>query len=134
MLAQPDMDTISVSMRTFEDVDEFVAASGNPNLAPDEKKALKEYGLFLDRNYCRPGCDACLAACPDDVPIHDILRYRLYFDNYGREKYAMGLYAALPDSKKAHRCDTCSGQCVSSCPHGIPIREKLVQAHSELIV
>ncbi len=132
MLAQPNIDTISLTMRTFEDVDEFVAASGNPNLTPDDKKSLKEYGLLLDRNYCRPGCDGCLTACPNGVPIHDVLRYRLYFHSYGREKYAMGLYAALPNSRKADRCSDCSGPCAGSCPFGIPLKDKLVEAHSEL--
>jgi predicted aldo/keto reductase-like oxidoreductase len=132
MLAQPDIDTIALTMRTFDDVDEFVGASGNPNLTPEEEKSLKEYGLLLDRDYCRPGCDACLTACPSGVLIHDVLRYRLYFHNYGREKYAMGLYAALPDSKKADGCSSCPGPCAGSCPFGIPIRDKLVEAHSEL--
>jgi len=133
MLAQPNIDTISLTMRTFEDIDEFVGASGNPNLSPDEEKTLKEYGLLLDRDYCRPGCDGCFKACPSRVPIHDVLRYRLYFHNYGREKYAMGLYAALPDSRKADRCSSCPGHCNGCCPFGIPVREKLIEAHSELM-
>ena len=132
MLAQPHIDTVSLTMRTFEDVDEFVGASGKTGLAPEEKKTLGEYGLLLDREYCRPGCGACLAACPHDVPIHDILRYRLYFHNYGREKYAMGLYAALPDSKRADRCSVCSGPCSGHCPFRIPVKDKLVEAHTEL--
>ncbi len=132
MLAQPNIDTISLTMRSVEDIDELVGASGNPNLTPDEGKALKEYGLLLDRDYCRPGCGACLAACPGRVPIHDILRYRLYFHNYGREKYAMGLYAALPDSRKATQCSSCPGPCAGSCPFGLPVRDKLIEAHSEL--
>lgn len=133
LLAQPNIDTISLTMRTFEDVDEFVAASGNPNLSPDEKKTLKGYGMLLDRDYCRPGCDACLAACPNRVPIHDVLRYRLYFRNYGREKYAMGRYAALPDSRKAARCSNCPGHCDGRCPFGVPIKEKLIEAHTDLM-
>jgi len=133
LLAQPNIDTISLTMRTFEDVDEFVAASGNPNLSPDEKKTLKGYGMLLDRDYCRPGCDACLAACPNRVPIHDVLRYRLYFHNYGREKYAMGRYAALPDSRKADRCSNCPGHCDGRCPFGVPIKEKLIEAHTDLM-
>lgn len=132
MLAQPNIDTISLTMRTYEDVDEFVAASGNPNLTPKEEKSLKEYGLLLDRDYCRPGCESCLSACPRQVPIHDILRYRLYFHNYGREKYAMGLYSALAASRRADRCADCSGPCAGRCPFQLPIREKLIQAHSEL--
>ena len=134
MLAQPNIDTISLSMRTFDDVDEFVAASGNPELGANEKKVLKGYGLLLDCDYCRPGCDACLAACPNDVPVNDILRYRLYFNNYGREKYAMGLYAALPPGRSANQCATCSGPCVAYCPHNIKVKDKLIEAHTELTV
>ncbi len=134
MLAQPNIDTISVTMRTFGDVDEFVVASGAPEPSSKDKEKLGEYGMLLDREYCRPGCDACLGACPNDVPIHDILRYRLYFNNYGREKYAMGLYAALPASKKATQCAACSGPCTGSCPFNIAIRDRLIDTHSELTI
>ncbi|MEJ2719819.1 MAG: aldo/keto reductase [bacterium] len=134
MLAQPNIDTICISMATFDDIDEFVAASGKPNLTPEEKKALEGYGMRLHGDYCRPGCDACLASCPQQVPIPDILRYRLYFNNYGHEKYAMGLYAKLPESKRARQCEACSAPCTGSCPFGVPIKSKLIQAHSELTV
>jgi len=134
MLAQANVDTVCLSMATFEDIDEFVAASGKPNLTPEEKKALKGYGLLLDRDYCRPGCDGCLAACPQQVPIHDILRYRLYFNNYGNEKYAMGMYAKLPQSRQAGQCADCSAPCDGTCPFGVPIKTKLMQAHTELSV
>ncbi len=134
MLAQPNIDTICISMATFDDIDEFVAASGEPKLTPKEKKALEGYGMRLNGDYCRPGCDACLASCPRQVPIHDILRYRLYFNNYGHEKYAMGLYAKLPESKRARQCAGCSGPCTGSCPFGVRIKSKLIQAHSELTV
>ncbi|MGD8415089.1 MAG: aldo/keto reductase [Candidatus Latescibacterota bacterium] len=132
MLAQPNIDTVCLSMRTYEDIDEFVGASGNSKPSKKEKKAMKEYGMLLDRDYCRPGCDGCLGSCPKDVPIHDILRYRLYFNNYGREKHAMERYASLPLPRNAAGCESCSGPCVSSCPFGLPVRDKLIQAHNEL--
>ena len=69
--------------------------------------------MLLDGDYCRPGCDGCLAACPQQVPIHDILRYRLYFNNYGNEKYAMGMYAKLPQSRQAGQCADCSAPCAA---------------------
>ncbi len=132
MLAQPNIDTISITMTTFEAIDEYVAISGKPRLSLKESKILDGYGMLLDRDYCRPGCDGCLKACPNHVPIHDILRYSLYFNNYGREKHAMGLYAALPKSKSALHCSSCSGPCMDSCPFQIPIKSKLIQAHAEL--
>ena len=134
MLAQPNIHTVSVSMRTIEEIDEFVSASGKPELTPDEKKALKGYGKLLDSDYCRPGCRGCMNVCPYEVPIPDILRYRLYFNNYGREKYAMSLYKQLPDSHNAAMCSDCSGICESACSFNLAIRTKLLRAHDELTV
>jgi predicted aldo/keto reductase-like oxidoreductase len=132
MLAQPNIDTIAITMRNFEDVDEFVAASGKVAPTPKEKEALDDYGLRIERDYCRPGCDGCLDSCPRGVPIHDILRYQLYFQAYGREKYAMGRYASLPTARSAARCTDCDGPCTSACPYGLAIKDKLVRAHSDL--
>ncbi len=134
MLAQPNIDTLIITMPTFEHVDEYVAASGRPQLSLEEKKALEGYGMLLDRDYCRPGCKGCLGSCPYDVPIPDILRYRMYFNSYGREKYAMGLYRAIPESRSAIMCASCTAPCEGTCPHRIPIRTKLLDAHAELTV
>ena len=133
-LAQPDIDCIAMTMRSVEMIDEYVAASGKPELTPEEEKALKGYGVLLDRDYCRPGCAGCLAACPHSVPIADILRYRLYFASYGEEKNAISLYRKLPRSRSGERCASCAGPCESTCPHGLAIRSKLVAAHAELTV
>jgi predicted aldo/keto reductase-like oxidoreductase len=134
MLAQRDISTITITMRTIEDIDEYVSASGKPQLSPEERKVLEDYGRLIGRDYCRPGCGGCLNACPYDVPIPDILRYKLYFTNYGREKYALSLYKSLPQSRNALRCRACSGVCESTCPFNLAIRTKLIDAHNELTV
>lgn len=134
MLAQPGIDTVCISMRSFEEIDEFVSASGRPEMSFRERKVLEGYGMMLDRDYCRPGCSGCLNACPHQVPIHDILRYDLYFKSYGREKYAMKKYASLPGSRNADHCLDCSGICEVSCEFKLPIRSKLLKAHDTLTV
>jgi hypothetical protein len=134
MLAHGDLDTVCLTMRTIEQIDEYVAASGAPELTPEERQALKGYGMLLDRDYCRPGCSSCLAACPHAVPIAEILRYRLYFHSYGEEKRAISLYRRLPAGRSAARCVSCDAPCDGNCPHGLAIRSKLVEAHRELTV
>ena len=134
MLAQPNLDTVCISMGTTEDIDELVAVSGRPKMSMNEKRILEGYCGLLGSDYCRPGCDGCLGSCPNDVPVHDILRYRLYFNNYGREKYAMSLYSKLPESRRAGQCTSCAGHCTSSCPYNIDIRSNLIRAHEELTV
>jgi predicted aldo/keto reductase-like oxidoreductase len=133
-LAQPNIDCIAMTMRSAEMIDEYVAASGTPELTPDERKALEGYGMLLDRDYCRPGCGGCLAGCPNGVPIADILRYRLYFRSYGEEKRAISLYRKLEDGRNAAGCALCAGLCEATCPHGLAIRSKLLEAHRELTV
>jgi predicted aldo/keto reductase-like oxidoreductase len=103
-------------------------------MSSGERRVLEGYAAALDRDYCRPGCDGCLDACPQKVRIHDILRYRLYFNNYGREKYAMNLYAALPSGRNAANCGSCAGQCSGSCAFGLDIRSRLADAHNELTI
>jgi predicted aldo/keto reductase-like oxidoreductase len=132
MLAQPNIDTICISMRTYEDIDEFVAGSGKVKPTSKDKKTLEEYGSLLNKHYCRPGCDGCLGSCPSNVPIHDILRYGLYFNSYGREKYAMSRYASVPRSKNVTQCGACEGPCTAACPFGLPVRDKLLGTHSDL--
>ncbi len=133
-LAQPGISTIALTMRTFEEIDEFVGASGGTDMSSGERRVLEGYAAALDRDYCRPGCDGCQGACPEKVRIHDILRYRLYFNNYGREKYAMNLYAALPSGRNAANCGSCAGQCSGSCAFGLDIRSRLAEAHNELTI
>jgi predicted aldo/keto reductase-like oxidoreductase len=133
-LAQPNIDTIAITMPSIETIDEYVAASGRAELTPEEKKTLEGYGVLLDREYCRPGCAGCLGSCPHGVPIAEVLRYKLYFNCYGEEKRAMTLYRRLPRSANAERCVDCSAPCEAHCPHGLAIRSKLLEAHAELTV
>jgi predicted aldo/keto reductase-like oxidoreductase len=134
MLAQPGIDTVAITMTTFEQIDEYVAASGSSDLTPEEKEVLEGYGMLLDRDYCRPGCGGCLRSCPHNLPIHDILRYGLYFNSYGREKYAIRKYSELPGEARADRCADCTGFCEKSCSYGLSVRSKMMQAHSDLTV
>jgi len=134
MLAQPNIDTVCISMGTIEDIDELVAVSGRPKMSMKEKKVLEGYCALLGSDYCRPGCDGCLDSCPNNVPVHDILRYRLYFNNYGMEKYAMNMYSKLPELRRAGQCASCAGYCTSSCPYNIEVRSRLMRAHEELVV
>ena len=134
MLAQQGIDTIAITMRSFEQIDEFVEVSGTSDLTPEEREVLEGYGMLLYQDYCRPGCDGCLGSCPHEVPIHDILRYNLYFNNYGREKYAIGKYSRLPDQRRAGQCRDCPGYCESSCKYNLSVRSMLLRAHENLTV
>ncbi|MFP6564537.1 MAG: hypothetical protein VCC68_08670, partial [Myxococcota bacterium] len=69
-------------------------------------------------------------SCPEGVPIDDVLRQRMYFEDYGWEKIAIEQYAKLGTDASA--CASCPAPCLTSCPLSIDIRERNAGAHNML--
>ena len=114
---------------TGEAASASLRASGG-KLDARDVAVLEEYDRQILGSYCAPHCGACLDRCPEGLPIHDVLRHRMYFEDYGNEKEAMRLYKAL--AKDASACASCSAPCLGSCPVGIPIQDRIVGAHELL--
>ena len=89
---------------------------------------LERYDELTRGDYCQPHCGVCLSSCPEQLAINDVLRYRMYFRDYGWEKEGMRLYAKL--DRNAMRCAPPAARpCTGTCPIGVPIREKMLDAH-----
>ena len=129
MLSNPQVSCLVVSFSELQHVDEYLWASGQ-SLTPQDVAILRRYDAGIAGTYCAPHCGACLDRCPEQLSIPDILRHRMYFEDYGWEKEGMRQYARL--EKQASVCATCSAPCVGACPVGIPIRERLMEAHRML--
>ena len=64
----------------------------------------------------------------ENVQIADVLRHKMYFENYGAERMAMERYAKL--ERNAAACAECTHQrCLGSCPYGLSVPELTRQAH-----
>jgi len=131
VLSNPDIDTCIPTMSSYSHVEEYVAASGQP-LSRADLAAISEYQSQTYDQYCRVSCGECLASCPQNVAINDVLRYRMYFEDYKMEKESMRFYADLEDEEKPINCSECSGPCNNACPFGLKVKEKLIQAHEIL--
>ncbi len=129
-LANPAVASVCVTMSRFEDVPSMTALA-TQELSDDERGMLEQYARALSPKYCRY-CGQCGAACPEQVAIADIMRYRMYFKYYGLEKDSMLLYADLPAERRALPCIDCTGHCVGGCPYGLNTRERLLEAHTLL--
>jgi predicted aldo/keto reductase-like oxidoreductase len=131
VLSNASVDALIVSMQSKSQIDEFVAASGHSKVSQQDTELLKRYVELHDPTYCRPVCDACEASCPEGVPIADVLRHKMYFEDYGAERMAMERYADL--SQNAAACQSCTHQaCLTACPHGLPIPTLTRRAHELL--
>ena len=93
---------------------------------------LVKYQHLVDDQYCRVGCEECLNACPNNVPINDVLRYSMYFEDYKMEKEAIRYYAEIDDQIKPYSCVSCNGVCSDACPYGLKVRENLIRANEIL--
>jgi len=131
VLSNPDVGGLVVSIHDFNQIDEYLYASGQP-LKDSDVALLGRYDALIAHDYCRPGCGACLEHCPYDVPVDDIFRYAMYFENYGRKHGARERYAALSADHNASRCLSCAAPCAAACPFDIPIRDKLLHFHTIL--
>jgi predicted aldo/keto reductase-like oxidoreductase len=128
-LSNPDVSCAVISFFDLQHVDEYLAASGK-QLTRHDVAVLREYDRQIAGSYCGPHCGECLSSCPEGLPIHDVLRHRMYFEDYGWEKEGMQRYAAL--EKNASVCAGCSAPCLGSCPVGVNIPERMAGAHELL--
>jgi catechol 2,3-dioxygenase-like lactoylglutathione lyase family enzyme/ferredoxin len=126
VLSNPDVSGLVVTISTYDQLDEYLVASGQPVTTADVD-VLEKYDRLVANDYCRPGCGDCLDRCPHGVPVNDVLRYQMYAENYGFEKEAMRLYAGLEPAHRADRCLGCPAPCEAGCRFGLPIRQKLIR-------
>ena len=120
VLASGRADVALISMTGKHEIDEFVAASGEPRIAKADLSLLTRYAALQDSRYCRHGCRACDAVCPAGVDIPEVLRTRMYQVDYGDSLLARTDYANL--ERGAGACLACVEQpCLGACPNRIPI-------------
>jgi predicted aldo/keto reductase-like oxidoreductase len=129
-LGNPEVNTVCFIARTYEEMKSFVGISGT-RLGPADEKRLVDYRRGCGELYCRHACGLCEPSCPNGVPVNTIARYLQYSAAQGREREAMGLYAAIPGAK-AEACRDCSAPCEAACPHGIPVQGLLLLAARQL--
>lgn len=127
VLKYPEVSGLIVTMKTAADIELYLKASGGEFTAADQD-VLDRYARLYGSEYCRTGCGECEGSCALGVEIASVMRYRMYFMDYGMEKRAIESYALL--NKNASACSGCVDPgCVGSCPHGLPVKDMLCDAH-----
>ena len=129
VLNNPAVACLVVSFYEPAHVDEYLYASGKKPTS-DDYAILEKYDQLIAGKHCYQHCGACLASCPEGLPIDDVLRFKMYFEDYGDEREAMRQYAKL--DTKADVCTGCNAPCANACPFDVPIPEMTQKAHDLL--
>ena len=131
VLSNDEVDALVITMKTTEDIDEFLAASGSSQLSRIEDQLLKQYAKLNGMSYCKQVCNSCEGSCPAQVPIADVMRTRMYAIDYKDIEFAKDEYALLESD--ATSCLTCSGEpCKNACPKGVEISKWCAPTHKML--
>jgi predicted aldo/keto reductase-like oxidoreductase len=131
VLSNSNVNALVVSMTSGELIDEYLGASGWRTAAAGDLPLLGRYARINGASYCRHACNACESSCPNDVPIADVMRTRMYALDYSDLDFARREYSILAGNASA--CLTCSAKpCANACPHGVPIASYTAPTHRML--
>lgn len=131
VLSNPNVNALIVSMTSTELIDEYLGASGWRSTAAADLPLLRRYARMNGTSYCRHACDACESSCPNGVPIADVMRTRMYANDYGDVPFARAEYAMLASNASA--CLSCTAKpCAGACPHGVPVADLTAPTHRML--
>ncbi len=131
VLSNPDVDALIVTMKSPAIIDEYLGASGSRAAVEEDAPLLQRYLGLNGSSHCRQGCGICESACPAGVPIADVLRTRMYANDYGDMRLARSEYARLGAGASA--CITCAHHaCAGACPHGVQTEALLGPTHAML--
>jgi predicted aldo/keto reductase-like oxidoreductase len=122
-----DIDAAVIRVKNLDEFVETYSGAGK-ELRLQDQRAIEMMTSQADRTACRL-CTQCQPYCPQQVPITDILRFERYaVDDHDWNK-ARTLYAEL--DHKGDACVNCR-TCVSHCPQGLNIPEKIAAVHTVL--
>ncbi len=124
VLSNPNVDGLVVSMKTHEEIAEFLAASGGERVSAPDLELLRRYAAFNGSGYCQHGCNACLSSCSRSIAIPELLRTRMYATDYQDLDLARGSLKELTGDLTS--CLGCTDRtCIDACPLGIDISGRI---------
>ncbi|HUU77038.1 MAG TPA: aldo/keto reductase [candidate division Zixibacteria bacterium] len=138
--SNPNVSVALSGMGSEEMVDQnlALASSEKITLTKDEETRAEKIGETYRKlsNLICTQCGYCMP-CEQEVNITQILKQLIHWEVYGWEQ-AKRFYnnigkTPMSPGKNAEACIEC-GDCEEKCPQGIPIIEKLKEAHEKLAI
>jgi predicted aldo/keto reductase-like oxidoreductase len=139
--SNPNVSIALSGMSNLEMVNENLsfASAKNHTLSIEEKQRVQQIAsLYIElTDFNCTSCGYCMDDCPENINISFILKQLLYSvasaGNWEGAKYEykkIGVHKKV-SGNNAETCISC-GNCEEACPEGIPIIEKLQEAHKLL--
>ena len=125
--------TACVGMRSVAVLTSNVAAVlDKTKLTQEDTNVLGEYAKTTCRGYCAGCANICDSALPDLPYVSDIMRYLMYYNNYGDRDRARELFAKIPANVRNKLLRTDYSIAETHCPQHIPISKLITEAVRKL--
>jgi len=118
----PHIASICSAMPNLTYLQANVAAALNKTaLSFEDHRILNQYAAETACGYCT-GCGRrCESSMAADIPISDVMRYLMYYHNYGNRRQAAAKFKRLPESIRRRLADIDYSRAERVCPQNIPI-------------
>jgi predicted aldo/keto reductase-like oxidoreductase len=108
------------------------AAINKTALSNYDKHLMEQYARQTSHGYCTGCAQICEEAIVDAVPVSDIMRYLMYYSNYGDQQEAIRLFNDLPHDTRKRIAQVDYSKAEQCCPQGMPITQLMRQAVANL--
>ena len=110
-----------------------VAAAVNKTaLSSKDQQLMNQYARVTSGGYCTGCAELCEKAIANEVPISDIMRYLMYYDNYGDQQQAIQLFKELPYDIRKRLLQVNYSNAEQTCPQKMPIARLMRKAVARL--
>ena len=104
------------------------AAIGKTKLSLQDKRLLEQYARETASGYCAGCANLCESAIEGNIPISNILRYLMYYYNYGNHEQAVRLFKEIPNITRRRLAGFDYSKAEHLCPQKMPIAKLMEKA------
>ena len=104
------------------------AALDKIKLSYQDKRIISEYARETASGYCAGCANLCEPELKKNVPIRDIMRYLMYYDNYGNHERAARLFNTIPEKTRRRLARFDYSKAADLCPQNMPIAKIMKKA------
>jgi predicted aldo/keto reductase-like oxidoreductase len=104
------------------------AALDKIELSIQDKRLLKRHARETAFGYCAGCANLCESVVKGNVPISDIMRYAMYYYNYGDHERAIRRFNTIPDTTRRRLASVDYSRAEYFCPQNIPITKLMKKA------